>query len=302
MKSYIFRRIANHLLSLYKIANMIPYSNINGQIVNASEASLKVNDLAILRGYGIFDYFLVREGLPMFVDDYVNRFFNSARLMLLEMAITQNELKDQIHALIAANNMSNTGMRLVLTGGYADDGYTPVNPNLLILQHPMPKIPSIDEGVKILLHGYQRELPEAKTINYLTGIRMLGEMKEKGAVEILYHDYGTIREAVRSNFFLVTQDDKVVTPNEQILWGITRKNVLTVANQHFEVEERKVNVQELRFAKEAFITSTIKGVLPVVQVGEQIIGDGKVGEVSRKLAQLLEAYNKAYIESVKVEA
>ncbi len=281
---------------------MIQYSNINGQIVNASDASLKVNDLAILRGYGIFDYFLVREGLPMFVDDYMNRFFNSARLMLLEMAITQSELKDQIHALIAANNMSNTGMRLVLTGGYADDGYTPISPNLLILQHPMPAIPSTDEGVKILLHGYQRELPEAKTINYLTGIRMLGEMKEKGAVEILYHDYGTIREAVRSNFFLVTQDDKVVTPNEQILWGITRKNVLTVANQHFEVEERKINVQELRFAKEAFITSTIKGVLPVVQVGEQIIGDGKVGEVSRKLAQLLEEYAKAYIESVKVEA
>lgn len=289
-------------VSLYKIANMIQYSNINGQIVNASDASLKVNDLAILRGYGIFDYFLVREGLPMFVDDYMNRFFNSARLMLLEMAITQSELKDQIHALIAANNMSNTGMRLVLTGGYADDGYTPISPNLLILQHPMPAIPSTDEGVKILLHGYQRELPEAKTINYLTGIRMLGEMKEKGAVEILYHDYGTIREAVRSNFFLVTQDDKVVTPNEQILWGITRKNVLTVANQHFEVEERKINVQELRFAKEAFITSTIKGVLPVVQVGEQIIGDGKVGEVSRKLAQLLEEYAKAYIESVKVEA
>jgi len=281
---------------------MIQYSNINGQIVNASDASLKVNDLAILRGYGIFDYFLVREGLPMFVDDYMNRFFNSARLMLLEMAIMQSELKDQIHALIAANNMSNTGMRLVLTGGYADDGYTPISPNLLILQHPMPAIPSTDEGVKILLHGYQRELPEAKTINYLTGIRMLGEMKEKGAVEILYHDYGTIREAVRSNFFLVTQDDKVVTPNEQILWGITRKNVLTVANQHFEVEERKINVQELRFAKEAFITSTIKGVLPVVQVGEQIIGDGKVGEVSRKLAQLLEEYAKAYIESVKVEA
>lgn len=162
---------------------------------------LKVSDLAILRGYGIFDYFLVRESVPLFIDDYVKRFFNSAKLMLLEMPISQQELKEQIYELIAANNVPNTGMRLVLTGGYADDGYTPIHPNLLILQHPMPAIPSVQAGVKILLYGYQRELPEAKTINYLTGIRMLGEMKAKGAVEILYHDFGTIREAVRSNFF-----------------------------------------------------------------------------------------------------
>lgn len=100
---------------------------------------------------------------------------------------------------------------------------------------------------------------------------------------------------------MVTKDNKVVTPHEQILWGITRQNVLHIAKQHFAVEERKINVQELRFAKEAFITSTIKGALPVVQVGEQVIGDGKPGEVTLELAQLLEEYAKTYIENMKVE-
>lgn len=280
---------------------MIQYYNVNGQMVKAGEAALKVNDLAILRGYGIFDYFLVREGVPMFLDDYVARFFNSAQLMYLEIPFSASELKDLIHELIEVNNVPEAGIRLVLTGGYADDGYTPVHPNLLILEHPMPNIPPAENGVKILLHGYQRELPEAKTINYLTGIRMLNEMKEKGAVEILYHEYGTIREAVRSNFFIVTADDTVVTADEKILWGITRKNVLNVAKSAFKVEERSINVEELYFAKEAFITSTIKGVLPVVQVGEQVIGTGKVGEVTRQLGQLLEKYAKAYIESAKVE-
>lgn len=282
---------------------MIRYSNINGKVVNAADASLKVNDLAILRGYGVFDYFLVREGVPMYLDQYVRRFFQSAGLLYLEMPFSALALKDLIHELIAANDVPDAGMRLLLTGGYADDGYSPVAPNLLILMHPMPAANEdyYKNGVKTLLHGYQRELPEAKSINYLTGIRLLGEMKRQGATEILYHDFGTIREAVRSNFFLVTKDNKIVTPGEQILRGITRHNVITLAKQHFEVEERNVNVEELYFAKEAFITSTIKGAMPVVQVGDQIIGDGKPGEVTRTLGALLESYDKAYIESIKME-
>lgn len=282
---------------------MIRYSNINGKVVNAADASLKVNDLAILRGYGVFDYFLVREGVPMYLDQYVRRFFQSAGLLYLEMPFSALALKDLIHELIAANDVPDAGMRLLLTGGYADDGYSPVAPNLLILMHPMPAANEdyYKNGVKTLLHGYQRELPEAKSINYLTGIRLLGEMKRQGATEILYHDFGTIREAVRSNFFLVTKDNKIVTPGEQILRGITRHNVITLAKQHFEVEERNVNVEELYFAKEAFITSTIKGSMPVVQVGDQIIGDGKPGEVTRTLGALLESYDKAYIESIKIE-
>ncbi len=280
---------------------MIRYYNVNGQLVPTQEAALKVNDLAILRGYGIFDYFLVREGVSMFLDDYVKRFFHSAQLMHLEIPFSATTLKDLIHALVEANGVPEAGMRLVLTGGYADDGYTPVNPNVLILEHPMPAIPSNDTGVKVLAHDYQRELPEAKTINYLTGIRLAGEMKAKGAVEILYHHNGIIREAVRSNFFLVTEDHRIVTAASEVLRGITRKNVLTVAKNHFTIEERNILLEELATAKEAFITSTIKGVLPVIQVGAQVIGNGKVGAVTRQLGALLEEYAKSYIENVKVE-
>lgn len=282
---------------------MIRYCNINGSVSSLEDATLKVNDLAILRGYGVFDYFLVRESVPMYIDQYVARFFSSAESLHLEIPYSATELKDLIHELIDANAIPNAGMRLVLTGGYADDGYSPMHPNLLILMHPMPAANEdyYKNGVKTLLHGYQRELPEAKTINYLTGIRLLGEMKKQGATEILYHDFGTIREAVRSNFFVVTKDNKIATPNEQILRGITRHNVISVAKKHhFEVEERPINVEELYFAKEAFITSTIKGVMPVVQVGEQLIGNGKPGEATLRLGKLLEAMDKTYTESAKV--
>lgn len=280
---------------------MIRYYSVNGQIVSASDASLKVNDLAILRGYGIFDYFLVREGVPLFLDDYVSRFFNSAQLMQLEIPFSASELKELIHELIDVNGAAEAGMRLVLTGGYAEDSYTPLQPNLLILEHPKPNMPAFENGAKLMLHNYQRELPEAKTINYLTGIRLRQEIKQQGALEVLYHNDGIMREAARSNFFLVKPDNTIVTPDAHILRGITRKNVLAIARERFQVEEREVRVEELQTAKEAFITGSLKAVVPIVQISEMSIGNGKVGEVTRQLERLLEERVKAYIESAKVE-
>ncbi len=282
---------------------MIQYYNINGSIVEAANAMLKVNDLAILRGYGVFDFFLVRSGVPMYLDDYVARFQRSAGLLNLELPLSPSQLKEHIQELIQANGLQDAAIRLVLTGGYADDGYTPIEPNLLIMEHPMPayKEEVMTQGVKVLLHEHARELPEAKTINYLTGIRLAGNMKQQGAIEILYHDGGFVREGVRSNFFIVNQKGTLVTPKDQVLLGITRKNTVEIAKKHFTIEERDISPAELLNAKEVFLTSTTKGAMPVVQIDDQIIGDGKPGEQTLRMAKLLQENDKAYVESVKVE-
>lgn len=282
---------------------MIQYYHINGSIVKAANAMLKVNDLAILRGYGVFDFFLVRSNVPMYVDDYVARFQRSAGLLHLELPISTSQLKEHIQELIQANGLQDAAIRLVLTGGYADDGYTPVEPNLLIMEHPMPayKEEVMTHGVKVMLHEYMRELPEAKTINYLTGIRLAGNMKQQGAIEILYHDGEFVREGVRSNFFIVNQKGTLVTPKDQVLLGITRKNTVEIAKKHFTIEERDISPAELLNAKEVFLTSTTKGAMPVVQIDDQIIGDGKPGEQTLRMAKLLQENDKAYIESIKVE-
>ena len=283
---------------------MIQYYNVNGELVNAAEASLKVTDLATLRGYGVFDFFLVRSGVPMYVDDYVARFERSAGYLNLELPVSKEALKEQIKALIQVNELENAAIQLVLTGGYAEDGYTPVQPNLLMLGRPMLTYNTdvLTKGVKVLLHQHQRELPEAKTINYLTGIRLAGNMKQQGAIEILYHDGEFVREGVRSNIFLVTKDDTVVTPKDKLLHGITRKNTIALARKHFQLEERDITLQELLAAKEVFITSTTKGAMPVVQIEDHIIGNGKPGEVTLLLGKLLHEYDIHYIESRKVMA
>lgn len=281
---------------------MIQYYNVNGNLVAAAEASLKVSDLAILRGYGIFDYFQVREGVPMFLDDYVARFANSARLLQLELPISQEELKARIRELIAANGLPEAGIRLVLTGGYSPDGYAPAAANLLVMEHELPPATpqSYDQGARLLSHQFQREIPEAKTINYLTGIRLLAEMKKLGAIEVLYHDGKFIRETARGNFFLITEDDTLVTAHEKVLPGITRKNVLQVARGQFKVEERDVLLDELQNAKEVFITSTNKRVMPIVQIDDLVIGNGKPGAVTKKIGEALQMYAASYIEKYKV--
>lgn len=276
------------------------YYNINGEIVSAQEARLGVMDLAILRGYGVFDYFLVRAGRPMFFNDYIDRFENSIRVAGLKLPISRQELQQRIMHLITANGKSEAAIRLVLTGGYAADSFTPDRPNLLILQHEQPTYPAewFTKGQKLITYQYVRELPEAKTINYVTGIRALQQIKAANAYDLIYHDGQYISESARSNIFIVTNEGTLVTPGTGILKGITRKKHLSIAPAlGIKVEERKVTLEELFTSKEVFLCSSTKGALPIVQIDEQIIGDGKVGMLTNQLSQKLQEFAKNYLKS-----
>lgn len=283
---------------------MIKYYNINGQQTPVENAYLHVSDLSILRGYGIFDYFLAREGHPLFLDDYLNRFYRSAAELYLEIPFDKATLRQHIYALLAVNEAQEAGIRLVLTGGYSPDGYTPVSPNLLIMMYELPASAweFSAQGIKIITHPFQRELPEVKTINYSTGIRMLKTIKERGASDLIYVDKGEwIRESARSNFFLVLNDDRIVTADEKILWGITRRQVIDAAREAgYTVEERPIHVSELAEAREAFFTSTIKGVMAIGQIDELVLGDGNIGKVTKVLQDLFVEKVKGYLATCQI--
>lgn len=267
---------------------MIRYYNLNGKLTEVAQAKLQVSDLAILRGFGIFDYFLVKKHQPLFLTDYLDRFYTSAEKLGLSVPVDRPEMTRHIRELIAANGLENAGIRLVLTGGYAADSYTPEAPNLIIMEHPFKEPPAwqYDQGVRLMAHDYQRELPEIKSINYLTGIRLQAALKAQQADYLLYHDQGIIRESDRSNFFGVTENGILVTPDEKILRGITRKQILHLAKEVMPIEEREMRMEELPTLREAFLTSSTKGVMPVVQVDDQPVGDGKPGDVTYKLGEL----------------
>ena len=272
------------------------YFSINGETLPEEKAKLGITDIGLLRGYGIFDFFRCREQKPLFLDDYLNRFLNSAKLMNLECRWSKVELEEQIHDLLGRNSFEHSGMRLVLTGGYSLDGYSLAKPNLLLLNTPISNFSGdlYVQGAKLLTYQYQRECPEAKTTNYIVSLRKQAECKQKKAVDMLYCHGEEVFEASRSNIFIVS-DGMIITPQRGVLPGITRKHTLALAEEKFTVTQRALGLQELYKAKEVFLTSSAKKIMPVVCVDDLIIGDGKPGTVTRYLMKAFEELESAYL-------
>lgn len=281
---------------------MAHYCSLNGKILSQKEASLGVTDLALLRGYGIFDYFLFQYGRPMLEGQYLERFYNSAEKMGLKPPLARQELSRHMRELIAANGEDKGAIRLLLTGGYSPDGYSPGEPNLIVLQHPWPNYPEsyFTEGVGLISHHFQREWPEVKSINYLTGIKLLPEIRRAGALEVLYHYNGELRESVRSNVFIINDKEELVTPGSDILFGITRDSIFKAAEGLLPIITREVHMEEVYNAKEVFLTGSNKSAMPVVRIDGRAIGDGKVGYWARTLKVRLEEYREAYFQRVGV--
>ena len=276
------------------LASMLPIVYLNGEYLPKEQSALNVSDLSILRGYGIFDYFRYLGGQPRFLEDHLDRFFNSAAGILLEVPISREDLAEVVHQLIKRNGGGDGGIRFVMTGGYSDDGYEPTVPNLVAMAYPfkLPPAHQFEQGCSVMLHRYERQLPRVKTIDYLEGIRIIPLLRAAGADYPLYVDRDdNVRESDRSNFFIV-KNGTLITPVDDILLGVTRKHIIRLAKRlDFKsldpdfsgVAERKVSSKELLAADEAIIASSTKGPMPIVKVDGQLIGDGKPGPVTRRL-------------------
>lgn len=267
-------------------SNMIVY--LNNSFLEEDKAVLQVNDLSILRGYGVFDFLRTYNGSPLFLEHHLDRFFHSASQMYLCLEQSRKELTEIILELARRNNLVQSGIRILLTGGYSSDGYKPSKPNLLLLEQSleMPLEGSLKAGIRVISYEYLRELPSVKSTNYLMGVWLQEKIRERGAADVLYFRDGIVSEFPRANVFIVTKEGKLVTPARNILKGITRMKVLELARDKFEVEERAVMLEEVKAAAEVFMTSTTKRVMPVVQVDEVLIGEGRRGEVTSELQKM----------------
>lgn len=276
---------------------------VNNEFIEEDKATLQVSDLSIQRGYAAFDFFRTKNHIPLFLDDYLDRFFNSISLMHLQPTYTREQLKGIIRELMQKNQLSESGIRMTLTGGYSPDSYEPVQPNLIITEQKIQLITpgKFITGLKVITHEYLRDLPEAKSINYLMGVWLQRKVKEQKAADVLYHQKGIVSEFPRSNVFIVTQDKKIVTPAENILKGITRMKVLKIAAKRFTVETRELHVDEIKNAAEAFMTSTTKRLLPITQVDDIIIGNGKAGFITTSLNEDFIKMEDEYIASIRKE-
>lgn len=270
---------------LYSMSS-IQWTLINGEFFEASKASLHVQDLSIQRGYGVFDFFKIYRSQPLFLDDHLKRFYNSAATMHLPL-IEEQKLREQIQTFIVKNSMTSGGIRLTLTGGYSNDGYTFNSPTLIItgflFQQPSPE--TFEKGISLMTFEYQRQFPAVKTIDYMMAIWLQKKLKEVQADEVLYFNNNFYTECPRSNFFLVRSDGVVITPSDNILHGITRKKILEMAPGTFDVQTGMITSTDIHDAKEAFITSTTKMVLPVNRIDRKKFN--APGEVTKKIQSVL---------------
>jgi branched-chain amino acid aminotransferase len=262
----------------------------NNKIQPIEAAGVPVTDLLVQRGYGIFDFLRVAKDKPLFIEDHLDRFFHSAKVMRLNIPQTRDDIKSIVKTLIQKNNLAYSGIRMLIAGGDAPDGYTIENPHLIIIQAPLAEPSQVlpTSGIKLATYNYQRQIPEVKTTDYLMAIWLQPWMKQQGAEDILYHHNGVVSECPRSNFFLVTKDNVLVTAQQNMLKGVTRKNIIEVCTQNnIPFQVRDVNISEFATAKEAFITSSTKRIIPVEQIDEFVIKSNYEASFAKKIYDLL---------------
>ncbi len=261
---------------------------VDGLWVHPNDATLSINDVAVLRCYSVFEALRTYHRRPFHLQEHLERLYRSANLIELAIPYTRDFIAHIVQEVIERNVYRHASIRLLVTGGESEDGIMPTGKAVLAVlitalgERDMERFA---KGTKLITTHLQRALAEAKTANYVTAVRALKEAARHGASDALFvNEQGHVLEATRSNFF-VFRGNTLVTPCADVLIGITRNVVLSLARDRFSIEERPILVGELSLVDEAFMTSSSKEITPIVQINDWTIGDGKPGPRTYELQQ-----------------
>src|SRR6266851_7767315 len=178
---------------------------IDGHWVHPHEATISINDVAVLRGYSAFEALRTYHRRPFHLGEHLDRLYRSAELIELEIPWSRQHITAIVQEIIARNAYKHASIRLLVTGGETEDSILPVGkPTLAVLISPLGErdMERFAQGYKLITTSLQRIAPEAKTTSYLAAIRALEEAKRHHAAEPLFvNEQGHVLEATRSNFF-----------------------------------------------------------------------------------------------------
>ena len=270
------------------------YIYLNGNIVPADQAAISPLDIGLLRGYAVFDLLRTVAGKPFLLAEHLERLHASAAQLGLAVPVSDAEIVSAIRELLRLNGHAEATVRLVLTGGVSADGlsFDPATPTFYILTQDIHEPPAslYETGGKLLTHLHRREVPQAKTTNYITMVQNRSRIAEQGAMDLLYHDGERVFEAASASVYFV-HGTTILAPKECVLHGTIGSCVLELAEGHYEVQVRDIALDEALGATEAFLTSTTRGVVPIVALDDDPVGDGNVGPV---VSDLMKRYRAKY--------
>ena len=266
---------------------------LNGHLVPRSEAKVSVFDHGLLYGDGVFEGIRSYNGLIFKLKEHLDRLFESAQTLLLEIPLSRPELTKAIVSVLKANRLKDAYVRLVVTRGEGDLGLDPrkcSRPTLFIIADRIVLYPKrlYREGLEIITVPTQRNIPSAvdpqiKSLNYLNNILAKIEATNAGKEEaIMLNHAGVVAECTGDNIFIVKQG-ALLTPPTYVgaLRGVTRGAVLEIARRRrLPAREEVITRHNLFNADECFLTGTAAEVIPVVQIDGRQIGQGKPGPVT----------------------
>ncbi|HDZ49625.1 hypothetical protein LCGC14_1642500 [marine sediment metagenome] len=271
---------------------------VSGEYVLKDKAKISVFDHGFLYGDGVFEGIRAYGGKVFRLDEHLQRLWESARAIALEVPLSRGQLKEKILESLRKNELRDAYIRLVVSRGEGDLGLDPrkcPQAGLIIITDKISIYPQelYEKGLEVIIASTRRNIPSAlncriKSLNYLNNILAKIEANREGMPEaIMLSNDGYIAECTGDNIFIV-KEGKLVTPPVWvgILSGITRDVVIEIAQKEgISVEENVFTPFALNNSDECFLTGTAAEVIPVTRVDGRTIGKGVAGPLTKRLME-----------------
>ena len=275
---------------------------INGEFYPRGEARISVFDSGFLVGDGVWEGLRLHAGGLAFLDLHLDRLFEGAKAIGLDVGMTREELTDALHQTIRRNDMAGSEgvhVRLMVTRG---DKKTPSQdprlvvggPNVVIIAEHKVADPGVKEqGVRLFTSTVRRPPPDTldqrlNSHSKLHEVVALIQALNTGADEALMLDpTGAVATCNATNFFVVRRGEVWTSTGHYSLNGITRRIVIELCRaEGIPVSERAFSLTDVYGADEAFVTGTFGGLTPVIEVDGRRIGAGGRGSLTARLTDL----------------
>jgi branched-chain amino acid aminotransferase len=271
---------------------------VNGRISSDRDAVISVFDHGFLYGEGIYETLRTYHGRPFLYDRHMRRLRNSARMIRLDVPVTDADLATQVRDTMAAANLDGAEayIRVLVTRGVGELTYDPQatpTPSVVIIVKPQVDPPAdvYENGVHVVIVDVVRNHPQTvnpmiKSNNLLNSALAAQEAIRKGGFEGVMRNYrGELSECTTANLFVVKNGAALTPPLESgLLPGITREFLFEIGRDvAVDVREQVLRDDDLYTADEAFLTSTTREAVPIVKVDDRTIGSGRPGPITRKL-------------------
>src|SRR5690348_17995204 len=277
---------------------------VNGDLLPRDRAVVSVFDSGFVLGDGVWEGLRVRRGHPAFLETHLDRLYEGAKAILMDIAMTREELTAAVYDTLRANDMTDgVHVRLMVTRGvkstpYQDPRVTIGPPTVVIVaEHKEPMPATVTDGITLFTTHVRRAAPDTldpklNAHSKLNDITACIQAYTAGADEALMLDpHGFVATCNSTHFFIVAGSDEepqvLTSDGRYCLQGITRANVLEICHANgITARETTFSLTDVYSAREAFVTGTFAGVVPVRSVDGRTIGDGARGPMVERLQAL----------------